>query len=69
MLPIVRHNNRASEINISSTSDSPEVIIAPHKKGLLVLSNDHLVTLLNFPIMKVVRAIRAKYPDALITLI
>lgn len=69
MNAIVRHGKHASEIHVSPIYSNTEVSLRASNKGVVLYQNDELLTLLTYPIMKIVHAIRVKYPEAKMSVI
>lgn len=69
MTPIVKHHRRMSQINTSPIYNDTVITIKECGKGVLLHQNDQLIAWLTFPVMKVVRGIRAMYPNAKLELI
>jgi hypothetical protein len=62
MKPLVKHGQHMSEINVSPISNDTEVTLKQTHKGVVVIQNDEIVTLLQFAVMHIVRGIREMYP-------
>lgn len=69
MTPIVKHGKYMSQINATPIYDDTVITIKNHDKGMMLYENDQLIAWLTFPVMKVVRGIRAMYPKAKLILI
>lgn len=57
------------QLNTSPVYNDTILSLREVKKGFLVYQNDELITLINAPIMKIVRAIRSMFPNANMQLI
>ena len=58
-----------TQINTSPVYDSTIISLRDVRKAIMIYQNDQIIALVNAPIMKVVRAIRAMFPKANINLL
>lgn len=63
MSPIVDYLKK-EEVQIKALTSETVIGLKETKKGVIILQNDEIITLVEAPIMKVVKGIRVMFPTA-----
>lgn len=69
MTPIVKHHNYMAQINTSPVYPETTITLRVVRTHIMIYQNDQLITLVDAPIMRVVRAIRSMFNQANIILL
>lgn len=64
MSPLVEYKEKKSEVHIASLNANTLIGLRETKRGVLIIQNDEIITLIDAPIMRVVRGIRSMFDNA-----